>query len=97
MPNHVHLVLWPMPGYSLSEILKSRKQFTARQANRVLGTTGVPFWQAESFDHWIHSDEEMARIIRYIRENPVKAGLCDQPEKWRWGSASRVVNQTPPS
>jgi hypothetical protein len=26
MPNHVHLILWPMPNHTLSEILKGRKQ-----------------------------------------------------------------------
>jgi REP element-mobilizing transposase RayT len=88
MPNHVHLILWPMPNFTLSEILKSRKQFTATQANRILGRTGV-FWQAESFDHWIRDDAEKSRIRRYIRGNPVKAGLCAQPEDWRWGGAWR--------
>jgi REP element-mobilizing transposase RayT len=86
MPNHVHLVLWPMPNFTLSEILKGRKQFTATQANRILGRIGETFWQAESFDHWIRDDTEKARIRRYIRGNPVKAGLCATPEEWRWGS-----------
>jgi REP element-mobilizing transposase RayT len=51
MPNHVHLILWPMPNFTLSEIPKGRKQFTATQANRILCRTGETFWQAESFDH----------------------------------------------
>ncbi len=89
MPNHVHLVLWPKPNFSLSEILKSRKQFIATQANRLLGRTGERFWQVESFDHWIRDEAEMNRIRRYIRANPVKAGLCVSPEEWRWGSAWR--------
>ena len=87
MPNHVHLILWPMPNRTLSEILKSRKQFTATQANRILGRTGGSFWQAESFDHWIRDDAEKSRIRRYIWANPVKAGLCPRPEAWRWSSA----------
>lgn len=62
MPNHVHLILWPMPNFTLSEILKSRKQFTATQANQILGRTGGSFWQPESFDHWIRNDEEKSRI-----------------------------------
>jgi len=89
MPNHVHLILWPMPNFTLSEILKSRKQFTATKANCLLRRTGQTFWQAESFDHWIRDDDEKSRIRRYIRANPVKAGLCASPEEWRWGSAWR--------
>ena len=87
MPNHVHVIFWPMPNFTLSEILKSRKRHTARQANLILGKTGETFWQRESYDHWIRNDEEKARIRRYIRMNPVKAGLCKTPEAWKWSSA----------
>jgi len=87
MPNHVHLILWPMPNHTLSDILRSRKRHMARQANIILGRTGETFWQHESYDHWIRNDEEKSRIRRYIRNNPVKAGLCGAPEDWRWGSA----------
>jgi REP element-mobilizing transposase RayT len=87
MPNHLHLILWPMPNFTLSEILRSRKRQTARQANLILGRTGETFWQPESYDHWIRNDDEKARIRRYIRRNPVTAGLCASPEEWPWGSA----------
>lgn len=40
MPNHVHLVLWPIPNHTLSEILRSRKRYTARQANLLLNRVG---------------------------------------------------------
>jgi REP element-mobilizing transposase RayT len=87
MPNHVHVVLWPMPNFTLSEILRGRKTFTARESNLILGAAGKTFWQRESYDHWIRNDEEKARIRRYIRMNPVKAGLCKIPEEWKWSSA----------
>jgi REP element-mobilizing transposase RayT len=87
MPNHVHLILWPMPNHSLSGILQSRKRHTARQANRLLACTGTAFWQPESYDHWIRDDEEKARFRRYIRNNPVKARLCQTPEDWPYSSA----------
>jgi REP element-mobilizing transposase RayT len=94
MPNHVHLVLWPMPNSTLSEILKGRKQFTATHANRILARAGEAFWQPESFDHWIRNDAEKARIRRYVRWNPVKAGLCERPEQWPWGSAGLEGSNT---
>ncbi|HKW30885.1 MAG TPA: transposase [Verrucomicrobiae bacterium] len=87
MPNHVHVILWPMPNITLSEILKGRKRHMARQANLILRKTGETFWQRESYDHWIRNNEEKARIRRYIRMNPVKAGLCKTPEDWKWSSA----------
>jgi REP element-mobilizing transposase RayT len=87
MPNHIHVILWPMPNVTLSEILKSRKRQIARQANLILKKIGKPFWQPESYDHWIRNDEEKSRIRRYIRMNPVKARLCEAPEHWKWSSA----------
>ena len=93
MPNHLHLILWPMPNQTLSEILRSRKRYTARQANLLLGRTGESFWQHESYDHWIRNDDERARIRRYIRNNPVIAGLCRAPEEWRWSSAYVACRQ----
>jgi len=52
MPNHVHAVLHPRPDWALSEILKSWKGFSAREANRVLKRTGTTFWQVESSIMW---------------------------------------------
>lgn len=100
MPNHVHVILWPMPNFTLSEILKSRKRHTARQANLLLDRTGETFWQRESYDHWIRNDEEKSRVRRYIRMNPVKAGLCQSPEDWKWSSAWpgwKAASQRPPA
>ena len=58
-----------MPNHLLSDILKSWKQFTSRRAKKILHLGEEPFWQPESYDHWIRNDEERARIARYIRNN----------------------------
>ena len=87
MPNHVHLVLWPMPNHTLSRILQSLKRFTAREANKLLKRLGEDFWQCESYDHWIRNDEERARCCSYVVHNPVKAHLCARREEWKWSSA----------
>jgi REP element-mobilizing transposase RayT len=88
MANHVHVLVWPrIPP---SRFLQSLKGFTAREANRRLGRTGEPFWQAESYDHWVRNESEHQRIGAYIENNPVKAGLVQRPEDYPWSSASRV-------
>jgi REP element-mobilizing transposase RayT len=89
MPNHVHVVLWPTPNHTLSEILKAWKGHSAREANKLLGRLGQKFWQRESFDHWIRCDAELDRCCRYVCVNPVKARLCKAPEDWPWSSAWR--------
>ena len=87
MPNHVHLLATPRVAPPL--FLKSIKNYTAREANLLLGRTGKPFWQAESYDHWVRHDEEHRRIQAYIEENLVRAGLVGQPRAYHWSSAYR--------
>lgn len=89
MPNHVHVVFWPMPNHTVSAIVQSWKRHTAREANKILGKTGETFWQPESFDHWIRNDEEHARCCGYVVNNPVKANLCGTTVDWKWSSAWR--------
>jgi len=74
MPNHVHVLVAPREGYSLSAILHSWKRFSAREINRRAGQEGQ-LWQHESFDHLVRGAGSMEGFVRYIRENPVKAGL----------------------
>jgi len=74
MPNHLHLLVTPAPDHELSEIVRSWKTFTARQINGLLGRSGA-FWQAETYDHIVRSEEQFAHYRRYIVENPVKAKL----------------------
>jgi putative transposase len=85
MANHVHILI--QPKAALPKITKSIKNFSARQANAILGRTGQPFWREESYDHWARGPKEMARIARYIEENPVTAGLVEKAEDFRWSSA----------
>jgi REP element-mobilizing transposase RayT len=87
MANHVHILIRPL--VSLPRITKTVKGYTARQANKLLGQTGRPFWQEESYDHWVRNDLEAQRIIRYIERNPVSAGLVEKAEDWPWSSAAK--------
>ena len=85
MANHVHVLL--RPRVPLRKALMNVKSASARAANAALGRTGEPFWQDESYDHWVPTDQERASIIRYIAYNPVTAGLVTAPEDWPWSSA----------
>jgi putative DNA methylase len=92
MPNHVHTVMQPHPSRSLPRIMRWVKGSSARAANLVLGRTGKPFWQYESYDHCVRSDDELNRIIHYVERNPVVAGLAEAIDDWPWSSASAGEN-----
>jgi REP element-mobilizing transposase RayT len=89
MPNHVHAIF--QPHTTMPTIMRWLKGRTSRVANQILGRTGTPFWQNESFDHWIRSADEFQYLIEYVENNPVKAGLVEAKERWRWSSAGSVT------
>ena len=88
MPDHVHMLFtllrdergWPYP---MQKILKMIKGTSARDINRLLGSSG-PVWQDESFDHVLRSQESLEEKIEYIRTSPVRAGLVQKPEEYSW-------------
>src|SRR6266436_5468211 len=92
MPNHVHLLM--TPKQPLRRIMNGIKGSTANAANTILGRRGKPFWQDESFDHWVRTEKEFGSIFRYIERNPVSARLTIRPEDWAWSSARRIVTQS---
>ena len=93
MPNHVHVVLsvaqeQPVGqvnnlSYVLSRILHSIKRHTAREANILLGRTGA-FWQHESYDHVVRDGKELERVVAYVLNNPMTAGLTTDWQQWKW-------------
>ena len=81
MPNHVHVVVQVLEeALPLVKTLQRLKSYTATQANKMLGRTGA-FWQAESYDHVVRKGE-LERVLAYVLENPVKAGLVEDWEQW---------------
>jgi REP element-mobilizing transposase RayT len=85
MPNHVHVLIetWQVP---IGEILKGWKSYTAKAANKILGTQGA-FWAEDYFDRFIRDEAHLQKVVRYIEDNPMKAHLVRTPEEWVWSSA----------
>jgi REP element-mobilizing transposase RayT len=86
MPNHVHAVFRPLPGWTLESILHSWKSFTSKEANKLLKREGQ-FWEPEYYDHLVRSEEEFHHYIEYVELNPVRAGLKD----WKWVGVAKVL------
>lgn len=93
MPNHVHLLIDqqgipdPPPrrdgkAYTaLNLAIRLLKSKSSALCNRLLGQRG-PFWQHESYDHVVRNEKEFQRILEYIVNNPVQAGLVDDWQAW---------------
>ena len=74
MPNHVHALLLPLNGHSLSEILHSWKSFTGKELKR-RGGEQETIWQDENYDRIVRDEKELQHFRDYIECNPSKAGL----------------------
>lgn len=88
MPTHVHTVFEPLekePGsyYAVSKIMHSWKRISAIRANERLNRTGL-FWHHENYDHYARDGAEIERIVGYVKNNPVKAGLVKNWQDWQW-------------
>jgi putative transposase len=91
MGNHVHLLI--SPRVAVSKLMQSLKRFTAREGNKMLGLTGRPFWQEESYDRLVRDDREFLRIAEYIELNPVTAGIVATPDEFPWSSAGAMADE----
>jgi RecG-like helicase/REP element-mobilizing transposase RayT len=93
MPDHVHALFQPWPKnqasheettfWSLTELMRSLKSFTAREMNRAEGRTGA-VWEKETFERYIRSDRDLAEKFHYILRNPWDAGVARQNEDYPW-------------
>jgi REP element-mobilizing transposase RayT len=99
MSNHVHVVFTTFdkdehnnPLY-LCDIMESIKKYSARICNKLLNRTGKPFWQHESYDRLVRDRDELYRIISYVLDNPIKAGLCQHRKDWKWSYIKPEYNE----
>lgn len=84
MANHVHLLITLNPGAPiLWKVMQDMKKYSGRKCNGLLGRSGS-FWESESYDHLVreYSPGEFERILWYILNNPVKAGLVQAWQDW---------------
>ncbi|MBR5080770.1 MAG: transposase [Victivallales bacterium] len=79
MPNHVHVIFQTLAEHSHSEIIQGWKSYTAHAINKYLGLHGS-LWQGDCYNHIIRSSNEYYQQIRYVWNNPLKAGHA----KWEW-------------
>jgi len=96
MPEHMHLLIWPRElEYRISTILAAIKRPVAFQARQAGLTAGPHFWlPGGGFDSNLYEADTIRAEIDYIHKNPVRRGLCQKPEEWRYSSAAFWAGQT---
>ena len=86
MTNHVHLVAVPRAAAALAGALKPLHTRYTQHVNWTRGVSGR-LWQGRFFSCPL-DDEHLRAAVRYVERNPVRAGMVDWAEDYRWSSAA---------
>ena len=89
MPNHFHLVLEPSTTTALSQFMQWLLTSHVRRYHRHYRGSGH-VWQGRFKSFAIQQDEHLLVVLRYVLQNPVRAGLVSSPGEWSWSSIQRA-------
>jgi putative transposase len=83
MPEHVHLLVGEPMKVSLGAALQVLKQ---RKSRKLKQPGQIRFWQPRYYDFNVHNEQKRVEKLRYMHRNPVKRGLVEKREDWKWSS-----------
>ena len=86
MTNHVHFVAIPEREDSLAVLFGRANGRYAQAINIRKGRSGH-FWQ-NRFHSCALSESHLEIALRYVEDNPCRAGLVTTPGQYRWSSAA---------
>ncbi|MCD6249842.1 MAG: transposase [candidate division Zixibacteria bacterium] len=91
MPSHIHLLLGFPNIEDLSKSIQSFKSISSRQVKQLsvpeLVENGYKLWKPRFDDLIVTSEKQLKIKMEYIHNNPVRAGLVEAAEDWRYSSA----------
>jgi putative transposase len=88
MPEHVHLLMTEPEQGDPAVVMKVIKQRFARKMKGQDRQTPIcdRFWQKRLYDFNVWNECKRIEKLRYMHRNPVKRGLVEEPDQWRWSS-----------
>ena len=92
MPDHVHLLV-SEPGLKvLAKAVQALKISVVRRARSYRTQRDGPLWQKRYYGHNVRNYESFVEELHYIHRNPIKRGLVEKPEDWKWSSFRRYAS-----
>jgi len=86
MPNHVHLLATPGVEGGISRMMQYLGRHYVQHINRTYHRRGT-LWERRFLASLVETECCLLSLYRYIESNPVRAGMVDVPEQYRWSSA----------
>ncbi|MCH8273834.1 MAG: transposase [Armatimonadetes bacterium] len=99
MQNHVHIITTLPLRMSAAGFMRRVKLSSSKRLRPLLdletqnrfrfqrGLNRRVIWQRSFRSKIIEGEAMFLRLLAYIHDNPVKAGLCAKPEEYFWSSA----------
>lgn len=85
MPNHTHFLIEPTIHGTLPKVMQritlAQTWFFNKKYNQ-----GGHVWQGRYKSSLVDKDEYFMHCSFYIEGNPIRAGLVEKPEDWKWSS-----------
>ena len=91
MSNHVHLVAIPPDEKALARVLGRVHFLYAQHVNDTYGRSGH-LWQ-NRFHSCALDEQHFWAALRYIEQNPLRAGLTGPPWEYAWSSAAGHIGE----
>lgn len=86
MENHVHLLVVPKKEESLARGIGGINLVYTQYINRKYERTGR-LWQNRFYSCVVESERYLWAVMRYIEQNPVRVGMVENAEEYKWSSA----------
>ena len=99
LPDHIHMIITPQNPKDYSKIIalikrsftygldmktKEESKFNLSASSYRRNLSGV--WQKRFYEHTIRDEKDYAQILDYIKTNPIKHGLVDNINDWKYSS-----------
>lgn len=91
MPNHWHLLLWPLRDGDLSSYMRLVTLTHTQRLHAHRATAGAGhIYQGRFKSFVVQDDAHFLTVSRYVEANALRAKLVQRAEDWRWGSLWRM-------
>jgi REP-associated tyrosine transposase len=92
MGNHVHYIAVPMKSDSFAKTFNTLHMRYSQFVNK-RGNAAGHLWQGRFFSCAL-DEKHLYAAVRYVENNPVRAGIVDRADEYRWSSAKAHVSGT---
>ncbi|MBQ7876466.1 MAG: transposase [Clostridia bacterium] len=94
MTNHVHLVIKESVPREISDIMKRLIGSYTQWFNYKYGKSGS-LTESRYKSRTVETDEYFLHLIRYIHQNPIKAGIVEKINEYKWSSYENYLADNP--